>query len=273
MHQRHIASTERGSSNIRARHLACFLASLVSTAACMQQQAKEPTSEDQTQTVTYKMPLVSSVEAGKETQERQGVTVSVVPVPFTVADTPSTTCLPIDTSSSNSLLGGLINVNSSDPNAKKQYKITSETGVDFQPKKLTFKLHVLNHTDHVMRLGDTYVKLNVNNQEVELSDSDMTKFHSTVLVPGEEKTFSIGGPDWSHNADASTLDFGLYDLPLSIDKAGNVAERGTFNWTYQAKLVTNTTQTKKTVETVALSPGEAQAKGCPVGPAPVTAAK
>lgn len=257
---------ERVSASDRAfRTGVLLLAPIVAAIGCAP-PAKAPSTSDETETVSYNMPEVRLVEAGKETQESSGVTVSVVPLPFTLSDTPKKTCAPIDTSSTSSLLGGLISVNKADPNAKKPYQITSQTGVDFKPKSLTFKLHIINHTDHVMRLGDTYLKLNVNSSEVELSDVDMEKFHKTVLMPGEEKNFTVGGPDWSHNSEAANLDFGLFDLPLNIDKAGNVAERGKFMWTYQARIVSNTTQTKKTVETMSLAPGEARAVGCPVGP-------
>jgi hypothetical protein len=171
------------------------------------------------------------------------------------------------------MLGGLINVSNGQQDAKKQYQITTQSGTDFKPKKLTFKLHIVNKTGHVMHLGDTYLKLNVNNNEVELSDSDMNKFHSTVLISGEEKNFTFDGPDWSHNTDQSTVDFIVADLPIAIDEKGQPSKRDNFNWTYQAKFVTNTTQSKKTVETMALSSGEAASMGCPVGPTPGMAAK
>ncbi|HVW29475.1 MAG TPA: hypothetical protein VHC69_29115 [Polyangiaceae bacterium] len=260
------------SRNVVALCTSC-LPALVAAAACMPQQAKGPATDEQMQTVTYSMPQVTSVETGKESQARGGVTVSVVPLPFKTSDTPSKTCAPIDQSKSSSLLGGLINVNSSDPNAKKQYQITTQTGVDFKPKSLTFKLHVVNQTDHVLRLGGVELRLNVNDNEVELSDTALDKFHKTNIVPGEEKTFNIEGPDWSHNKEQSTIDFGMFGLPLTVDQNGNGTGLENFHWTYQAKLVTTTTQTKKTVETMALSPAEAQSIGCPVGPATATAAK
>jgi uncharacterized cupredoxin-like copper-binding protein len=268
-----IASFDRTPFKINIFRATCAWAALLSVASCMPQQAKGPTSTDETQTLTYSVPLVTSVETGKETQDREGVTIGVVPVPFTISDKPSKTCAPIDTNSSTSMLGGLLNVGNGQQDAKKEYQITTQSGTDFEPKTLTFKLHIVNKTGHVMHLGDTYLKLNVSNNEVELSDSDMDKFHRTVLLPGEEKNFTIGGPDWSHNTDQSTIDFIVADLPLVIDPSGAVSKRDTFNWTYQAKLVTNTTQSKKTVETVTLTPGEATSMGCPAGPMPPTASK
>ncbi len=66
--------------------------------------------------------------------------------------------------------------------------------------------------------------------------------------------------------ESSGVTVSVVPLPLNIDKAGNVAERDKFMWTYQARLVSATTQTKKTVETLALAPGEARDMGCPVSP-------
>ncbi|HWZ90572.1 MAG TPA: hypothetical protein VNW92_17040 [Polyangiaceae bacterium] len=233
--------------------------------ACAPQQgAQAPTATTTDETVSYTIPNVTAAVTGTETQEKKSVIMAVVPMPFTVADTPKKECVPGADDKSGSLLGGLISVNNGQV-AKKPYVVTSQTGVDFTPKTLTFQIKVTNHSDKVMKLEGAYLKLNINSEDVVLSDSDTQKFHAGILLPNDSHSFTIAGPDWGHNPDEAIITFQAITVPDDFDKAGAVSDTANFSWTFKAKLETKQAQSKKTVENLMLDPAEAANLHCHPG--------
>jgi hypothetical protein len=227
------------------------------------QPAAAPASTSTDEAVTYSIPNVKAVVTGTETQTKASLIVAVVPMPFAVTDTPTKACVATPGQSDTTMLGGIIPVTvNKDANAKKPFTVTTTTGVDFAPKTLTFQIKVTNNTDQVMKLDGAYPKLNINSEDVVLSEFDTKKFHDAVLLPNESHSFQLAGPDWGHNPDEAIITFTLAGMPTEIDKAGNVAKKEIFSWTFKAALEKKSATTKKLVETQMLSPTEAVAMNC-----------
>ncbi|MEP7049538.1 MAG: hypothetical protein ABJB12_04265 [Pseudomonadota bacterium] len=239
------------------------LAVCLGACAAGQQQAQAPSATTTDEVVTFTVPNVKPVQQGSESQTQKQIIVSVVPKAFMVSDEAKKECVQGADAPSGGLLGGLIKVDNGQV-AKKSYVVTTRTGVNYEPKTLTFVLRFMNNSGQVMHLGDLYLTVNVNGQEVEVSQLDVGKIKSGVLLAGKETEFAVSVPSWQHDADA-TVDFSLQNVPIEIDKAGIPSERGKFQWTFVAKMETKQAQSKKTVENLMLDAAEAASLSCHPG--------
>jgi hypothetical protein len=224
------------------------------------QQNQVPSATVQDELVTFTVPSVKPIEVGSETQKQKQIIVSMIPRAFTVSNLPKKDCVPGP--ESNPLLG-LLNVNGKAP--KKAYVVTTQTGVDYEPKTLSFLVKFVNHSQKVMHLDELYLKVTVNNQEVEVSKMDIGKIKQAVLLKGDESQFPISVPEWQHDSGDATIDVSLQNVPIELDKVGHAAETGDFRWTFKASLETKQVQSKKTVENLMLDSAEAASFNCHPG--------
>ncbi len=116
-----------------------------------------------------------------------------------------------------------------------------------------------------MKLDGSYLKLNINSEELMLSEFDVKKFHDAVLLPNDSKTFLVAGPDWGHNPDDAIITFYTVQVPNEYDQAGVVKDTADFSWTFSAKLESKQAQSTKTVENLMLDPAEAASLHCHPG--------
>jgi hypothetical protein len=234
---------------------------LVIAAGCATgQQSQVPTANVQDELVTFTVPNVKPIETGSETQKQKQIIVSLIPRAFTVSDIPKKDCVPgpqsIDFLS-------LVNVNVNGRAPKKAYVVTTQTGVDYEPKTLSFLIKFVNHSQKVMHLDEMYLKVTINSQEVEVLKMDIGKIKQAVLLKGDEAQFPISVPEW-RSGDA-TIDVSLQNVPIELDKVGHAAETGDFRWTFKASTETKQVQSKKTVENLMLDVAEARSLRCHPG--------
>lgn len=237
---------------------------LLLATACIggQQQGQAPTAQTSDEVVTFTVPSVKAVEAGSETQTKKQVIVSLVPTAFMVSDKPAKDC--VNGPEESKGLMGLVNVSNGQV-PKKPYVITTRTGMDYSPKTLSFKLRITNHSEKVMHLGELYLTVNINGQEVEVSKLDLDAIKSGVLLKGVSKDFTVSVPSWNKNSPEATVDFSLQNVPVELDAKGAVAETGDFSWTFKAENETKQASTKKTVENLMLDASEASSMQCHPG--------
>ncbi|RYZ03799.1 MAG: hypothetical protein EOO73_26565 [Myxococcales bacterium] len=240
------------------------LALLLPIAACGggQSQSQMPTAQTTDEVVTFTVPSVRAVEAGSETQDKKQVIVALIPRPFTVSDKPLKECLK-GVEESKGLMG-LVNI-SDGSTPKKPYVVTTRTGMDYEPKTLSFSLRITNRSEKIMRLGDLYLKVNINSQEVEVSKLDLDAIKAGVLLKGEGKDFIVSVPSWNSKSAEATVDFSLQNVPIDVDPKGVVAETGDFSWTFKAQNETKQAKTTKTVENLMLDAAEASTLHCRTG--------
>src|SRR5882757_6288476 len=147
------------------------------------QQNQVPTATVKDELVTFSVPSVKPIEAGSETQKQKQIIVSMIPRAFTVSNVPRKDCVPGPEATG---LMSFVNVEVNGKAPKKAYVVTSQTGVDYEPKTLSFLVKFVNHSQKVMHLDELYLKVTVNNQEVEVSKMDVGKIKQAVLLKGDE---------------------------------------------------------------------------------------
>jgi hypothetical protein len=226
------------------------------------QQNQVPSATVKDELVTFTVPSVKPIEVGSETQKQKQIIVSVIPRAFTVSNVPRKDCVPGPESTD---LLSLVKVNVNGKAPKKAYVVTTQTGVDYEPKTLSFLVKFVNHSQKVMHLDELYLKVTVNNQEVEVLKMDIGKIKQAVLLKGDESQFPISVPEWQHDSGDATIDVSLQNVPIELDKVGHAAETGDFRWTFKATLETKQVQSKKTVENLMLDAAEAASFNCRPG--------
>jgi len=243
------------------RLILCVLP-VIAVSCAVGQQNQVPAATAKDELVTFTVPSVKAIEVGSETQKQKQIIVSMIPRAFTVSNIPRKDCIPGP--ESNTLLS-LVNVNVNGKAPKKAYIVTTQTGVDYEPKTLSFLVKFVNHSQKVMHLDELYLKVTVNNQEVEVSKMDIGKIKQAVLLKGDESQFPISVPEWQHDSGDATIDVSLQNVPVELDKVGHASETGDFRWTFKATLETKQVQSKKTVENLMLDAAEAASFNCHPG--------
>jgi len=236
---------------------------LISTGCAAGQQQSQAPAQTSDEVVTFMVPSVRAVEKGSETQEKKQVIAALIPLTFTVSDKPTKDCVK-GPEESKGLLGGLIKVDNGQT-PKRAYVITTRTGMDYEPKTLAFRLRITNHSEKVMHLGDLYLKVNINSQEVEVSKLDLDNIKAGVLLKGDSKDFTVSIPSWNKNSPEATVDFSLQNVPIELDAKGDAIDRGDFSWVFKAQNETKQASTKKTVENLMLDAAEASSMQCHPG--------
>jgi hypothetical protein len=246
----------------RAATLILCVLPVIAASCATGQQNQAPSATVSDELVTFTVPSVKPIEAGSETQKQKQIIVSVIPRAFTVSDVPKKDCVPGPESGG---LLSLVNISANGKAPKKAYVVTTQTGVDYEPKTLSFLVKFVNHSQKVMHLDELYLKVTVNNQEVEVLKMDIGKIKQAVLLKGDESQFPISVPEWQHDSGDATIDVSLQNVPIELDKVGHASETGDFRWTFKATLETKQVQSKKTVENLMLDSAEAASLNCHPG--------
>jgi len=229
-------------------------------------EPKAPTSVVKTE--TFSVPVVTPVEEGFETQEKKGVTISVVPESFQVKEHVDKRCIPVHQESGGSSLGSLVSVKSSSGDADlKIYELSTDKHYTVEPNVISFRVTVKNQTGHTIKLKDVTPRLNINSRQVNMGTDALVAVHESVLVPQDVATFTLMGPEWDPTSDSATINFSLYEVPVETDAAGNVKDSQHFDWTYKAVVEKKTVEVEKKTEQLKLASAEARQMGCPVGAA------
>jgi hypothetical protein len=260
-HKRKGATEKMKPSGSGTTLILCVLP-MIAASCATGQQTQVPTATVKDELVTFTVPSVKPIEAGSETQKQKQTIVSMIPRAFTVSNSPRKDCVPGPEATG---LLSMVNVNVNGNAPKKAYIVTTQTGVDYEPKTLSFLVKFVNHSQKVMHLDEMYLKVTVNNQEVEVSKMDIGKIKQAVLLKGDEAQFPLSVPEWQHDSGDATIDVSLQNVPIELDKVGHASETGDFRWTFKATLETKQVQSKKTTENLMLDLAEARSLSCHPG--------
>lgn len=179
-----------------------------------QAQGPEPTSV----TLNYSVPVLSAVEPGKETQERDGIRVSAAVRGYTptVNHHRHFRQVTLATQPGNNL----IDVRE------------IPRGAQVAPKEIRFKIKISNRLDRVLRLAGAVVQWQVAGKAVAVDKTGSQELLAGIILPRQEAEFEISGPDWAELADKSTVALFIYDVVTATDGAGNATRRSNFEFLY-----------------------------------------
>jgi hypothetical protein len=169
--------------------------------------------------LNYSIPVLSVLEAGKETLEKDGVRISLAAQSY-VLSRPAVRREFKRTSLAVAPKDNLVNV------------VETPVSTQVGPKEIKFKLKISNRLDRVLRLAGAVVQWQVAGKAVSVDKSGSQELLSGIILPRQEGEFDVFGPDWASLPDKSTIALFLYDVVTATDAAGNPTKRSNFEFLY-----------------------------------------
>jgi len=207
-------------------------------------------------TVTYEMPVVRILEGYSELQEKEGISISVVPGNFTKMKLTRTRCDWVGTS-----LERLIGKEENDvlPDAQTYYKVVRIPYYEIQPENLIFNIKIYNHLDRVLRLAGTIVAFQVDGKMIHVDKANYQEFIDGFIIPRQEAEYQIYGPAINTISDTCNVALLLYDIVTKTDEAGNPTKKSNFEWYFNYKNTMMSERVKENVVGRTMTPVQARA--------------
>ncbi len=184
--------------------------------------------EAKTTSVQYKLPTLTPVDPGKESQERDGIRITAAAYPFT-AHRRSTF--------EYRRLVALLVLNGKLPAERREIPYLL-----VEPTNVVFKVRINNQLERVLRLAGTVVTFQVAGKQQVVEPSVNQNVANRIILPRQEMEFDIPGPAIDQMPDNATFAFYLYDIVTATDAAGNATKRSNFEWIYTLSKETKTEQ-------------------------------
>lgn len=193
---------------------ASVLVVIVSGCQMPQPQPAPPT----TRPVSYQLPVLTPVDPNKQTQEADSIRVTVSPYPYTTRRLVHREIHRIPT---------VIVVNNQYP-----ADMVEVPRIEVTPNQVCFKVSIVNHLEHVVRMAGTTVSFQVAGKSVAVDKAGYDDFLNGMLLPGQENDYEIKGPDISALPANATIGLFLYDMVTGTDAAGNPNKKSNFEFYY-----------------------------------------
>jgi hypothetical protein len=193
--------------------------------------------------VRYDVPDLTAIPVGSETQERDGVIVQTEPLGFAARPVTVHSCKELPT---------MLVMNNQYP-----YRVQDVSGYTVLETAIGFKVKVTNRMNHVLKLAGTVFKLTVNGREVEMAAETYRMFTTGILIPGEQKEFTIRVGEWRRLPREATVEFDIIDIPTRTDDAGIATKTDRFGWTFGYKVESREADSEVSVREVRMTRREA----------------
>ncbi|CAN5283468.1 hypothetical protein BH09GEM1_BH09GEM1_02200 [soil metagenome] len=106
-----------------------------------------------------------------------------------------------------------------------------ESPIDHRSEVL-FRFTIRNQMDRVFRGAGAVLQFSADGQARPLAQEAYVDILNTLILPREERQFTIKGPPASTLTQAGKLGVFLYDVVTQTDAAGNVQAKENFEWYY-----------------------------------------
>lgn len=207
-------------------------------------------------TVTYEMPNIRVLEGYSELQEKEGISISVVPGNFSKMKKTRVRCDWVGTSLEK-LLG--LNEENIEPDNETFYKVVRVPYYEIWPENLIFKIKIYNHLDRVLRLAGTIVAFQVDGKMMHVDRANYQEFIDGFIIPRQEAEYQIYGPPLNMISDPCNIALLLYDIVTQTDEAGNPTKKSNFEWYFSYKKTVRSERAMESVVGRSMTPLQARA--------------
>jgi len=187
--------------------------------------------EDESITMTYKLPIVKPVGNTRQTQRKGKVKISVEIVPFRATR--------------NVVNSREITYADPDLPGYDRYVITNKPTYSVTPKNLRFKIRVRNNAHVPLKLNEVGIALLVDGTQWSFPSNYLRDWNRSMILTGFEKEFIIEGPQINEIYSGKVIDLFLNGVPTSFNSAGRVTRKSNFEWYF--KYAVNTVKKNETV--------------------------
>lgn len=206
---------------MKAKYLSAVLG-VALFAGCQTQPSAPPALA----TIKCSIPTITALPETKESQEKGGLEIAVVPTLYKSVRKNKETFTQIEQPFGVALLAGDANAQQNKVYVEKIVSPYLET----QPARLQFRVRVNNKLARVFRGQGSVVQFNVGGKLIPFNNIDYKEFLNGIVPPRNETEFTIYGPSLDLIAPQGTIGIFLYDVVTATDTAGNVTEKQNYEW-------------------------------------------
>ena len=203
--------------------------SLIISICCL---PPNPSLEPSSLTVRYEIPDVRALEGYPELQEKDGISVSVVPKSFVKDEKFRIKCRWIG-----DVLDRTLGIKEEDFgwDQETEYQIFEVPYYEVKPENLVFNVKIYNHLERVLRLAGTIVAFQLDGKMINLERANYKEFLDGFIIPRQEQECEIRGPLINTLPNQCNVALLLYDIVTQTDEAGNVIKKSNFEWYFTYK--------------------------------------
>ncbi|GAG17457.1 unnamed protein product, partial [marine sediment metagenome] len=212
--------------------------------------------EPTTTTISYESPNLIALKGYPELQEKEGITISAMPLEITKQIKYKYKCEWV-----RSRLGELLNSTDTeqDPNVKLTYLVTESPYYKISSNELIFKIIIHNNLERVLRLAGTVVVMQIDGKMINLDSHKYQEFIDGFVIPRQEAEFKIIGPEMNTLPKKCNIALLLYDIITEVDDAGNPKKKTNFEWFFSYESLNKSDPSTITKKIMKLTPREARA--------------
>ena len=177
---------------------------------------------------TVPVPALTATPDTIITQDRGGLSVSVVPVTFTLSQQTQVAVAETGRCVRTTPPSGPDGLPMQTP-VRTMQRTTTPVAV-VTPDRLAFAVTITNRLPHVFRVQGALVQVMVGGQPS--SDADCGQLVAAVVPPGGQQQVTVFGPPVASVPPGSTVGLSAFDLVTETDAAGNPTERQTMAWSF-----------------------------------------
>jgi len=165
----------------------------------------------------YKLPTLTPVEPDKQMQEKDGIRISVAATTYT---TEQNTRKEFRLRSTTAILGDVL------------AEMRETTSVAVNPSDVHLTVKINNQLERVLRLAGTVVSFQAAGKASVVPKGKYDDFLAGIILPRQEQSYEVAGPELAQVPDHTTIAFFLYDIVTATDAAGNPTKRSNFEFYY-----------------------------------------
>ncbi|MFK7826458.1 MAG: hypothetical protein AB8G05_20090 [Oligoflexales bacterium] len=184
------------------------------------------TTKDEPITVSYKLPVLKMVSSGDDFVKANDIRIHVEPLSYEPKRYIKKSYQENDYAKYglNMLTSG-----------KKEYKVIATPAYTPKPDTLGFRLKITNQMPHILRLDGAVVAFRSDHSAIATDSEKFSAFKKAIILPGEEKSIDLHGPELEKIRDGDNITLALYDVISQTNSAGSPTKKSSFKWTYQIK--------------------------------------
>lgn len=186
--------------------------------------------------ISARVPVIVPLPETKESQEKGGVEIAVVPASYATTVKKKYSVTPKSAGLGSMVGASLVTGGKSDQLIYVEEVVTPFLAVS--PARLEFVVRVNNKLARVFRGQGAVVQFNVGGKLVPFGDTDYLEVLAGIVPPRNEASFVIRGPRLDTIPDKTTVGILLYDVVTQTDVTGTVTEKQNFEWFFDLSMKT-----------------------------------
>lgn len=183
-------------------------------------------------TVSYDLPIISPTNDSKQTQTKDGVTITCEIVPFNVS------------------MHDEVNkeIWYADPNKQGYdfFQISHTPKPEIYPKQFELNIKIKNNQERILKVRETALLLQIDGVTYHIPEASLQDWYAGMIIKNGEFNYKVQGPEFNSLINAKLVYLFINDVPTIMDEGGNIKKRDNFEWYFECKKQTIQKQEQKT---------------------------